>query len=328
MRRASLILLLVVILVGITTQWNAARNRTQNDDVASFRTLDTEAAEKEIHNIATEKGALYAWDFLKVAYAEEKGTERVQGDPHALSHIAGKDIYAQLGSQGITVCGDLFTYGCLHGLLEEFLTRKGKSASAEIETTCANSPSPGDCMHGVGHGFHEMEGYNLAKALHACTASFKSDPDYCWEGAFMNNVPEWPEIKANDNLWYPCYEFEPKYWNACATTKPLQMERWHVDPATIANMCQKARTSTMVDACVGSFGYVLVRSTGADADTIEKECGRFGRQTQDRCLLSAVNLIASGRYDRWQETSTALCGLVSTDNRAVCNDSYGRWMQK
>lgn len=145
--------------------------------------------EKRFASLAESKGAVYAFDVLRIAQLPPNT------DLHLLGHTIGDILYKQKGVQGIEDCTQEFRNACSHtiviGTLDEY---GGQAALPLIDDSCKKAPGgPGAytmCYHGLGHGVFAYFGYDLAKTAAFCkkmgTAAYH-DQQYieCVGGSIM-----------------------------------------------------------------------------------------------------------------------------------------------
>ncbi|MBP9757329.1 MAG: hypothetical protein KBD06_01900 [Candidatus Pacebacteria bacterium] len=141
-------------------------------------------------DLAREKGALYAFQVLKIAELPPST------DTHLLGHGIGDVFYTQKGVPGIADCTQDFRNACSHtiviGALNEF--GSGDSTLAMIDDACKKAPGGLGaytmCYHGLGHGVFAYFGYDLNKTVAYCqkmgTAQFNDEQfTQCVGGVIM-----------------------------------------------------------------------------------------------------------------------------------------------
>ena len=95
-----------------------------------------------------------------------------------------------------TACGDGFSSGCRHGVIQAYFEAREQVTQSEVEALCQPFKSPGasrwvlfQCVHGMGHGLTMFYGHDLPRALAGCDQLRAGwDRESCYGGAFMENV--------------------------------------------------------------------------------------------------------------------------------------------
>src|SRR5881394_394829 len=168
---------------------------------------------------------------------------------HAHEYAHGVGIEAFSLSTDIpatfTACGDGFSSGCRHGVIQAYFESRDHVTQPEVEALCQPFKMPGasrwvlfQCVHGMGHGLTMLYGHDLPRALTDCDMlSDGWDRESCYGGAFMESVinataPHHPAtmlamhshhhmsgtpFKALDpaDPLYPCSIMADKYLHAC-----------------------------------------------------------------------------------------------------------------
>jgi len=169
---------------------------------------------------------------------------------HAHEYAHGVGIEAFSLSTDIpatfTACGDGFSSGCRHGVIQAYFESRDHVTQPEVEALCQPFKMPGasrwvlfQCVHGMGHGLTMLYAHDLPRALTDCDLlSDGWDRESCYGGAFMESVinataPHHPAtmlaahshhhmtegkpfkaLDPNDPL-YPCSIMADKYLHAC-----------------------------------------------------------------------------------------------------------------
>ncbi len=141
--------------------------------------------------LAVDKGAVYAFQLLKVAPLPPNI------DTHLLGHEVGDILYKQQGAQGIKYCTNDFRNACSHSIVVGLFLAKGESALSEITQACSQAPGGKGaytmCFHGLGHGILAYTGYKLEKTIELCkltgTEQYQNQEiGQCISGAIMELI--------------------------------------------------------------------------------------------------------------------------------------------
>lgn len=157
--------------------------RTLTQGVRSFGELS-----ERLQHIATAKGALYAFEILRLA------TFPPHTDLHLLAHVVGDALYLERGIAGIELCTDEFRNACSHTMVIGAFDEFGEAALAQIAEACSRAPGGAGaytmCFHGLGHGIFAYYGYSLPETIAICkkTATERHggrEYSECFGGAVM-----------------------------------------------------------------------------------------------------------------------------------------------
>lgn len=178
MRPYLLIPIILLVILGISLyqknvtsgnpKVNVTSTATEYPEIADLksRNLNFEGLKTYFTDLAEKKGAVYAYDVLKVAPIGPNI------DMHLLGHVVGDVLYKQQGVSGIKVCTQDFRNACSHTIVVGLLTDKGEAALDEIRDACEKAPGGKGaytmCFHGLGHGVLAYTGYDLPKAIQLC----------------------------------------------------------------------------------------------------------------------------------------------------------------
>lgn len=171
--------------------------------------------------LANKKGAVYAYDVLKVAPLPPNI------DMHLLGHVIGDILYLQQGVNGMKYCTQDFRNACSHTVAVGLFLEKGELALNEIAKVCAEAPGGKGahtmCFHGLGHGVLAYTNYNLPEAVALCKKTGTASKNYqeyseCIGGIIMEQISggdhdksTWEKqrklnLKLEDPL-YPCNSY-------------------------------------------------------------------------------------------------------------------------
>lgn len=299
-------------------------------------------------DLATKKGAVYAFEVLKIAQLAP------QTDFHLLGHVVGDVLYKQKGVEGITVCTQDFRNACSHSIVIGIFSDKGEEGLSEITDACKKAPGGTGaytmCFHGLGHGILASTGYDFAKTVSLCkkTAPSSSQSEYveCFGGAVMEIISGGfhdRHIWASKRLEYLdlqnplglCYrDFVDNLGREICMTY-ITPYLWEAVGANLGNLkdtdfeksfaiCNSIESSQKVerDACFGGFGKEFVSlSLGRDIRKIENMSGSQFSQVYNSCrlakikegtascIISAVNAIYWGGENK-KEASIGFCSTI------------------
>src|SRR5256886_14371467 len=123
-----------------------------------------------------------------IAAADPDATEHA----HEFAHGIGIEAFSV--SQNIpatfTACGDGFSSGCRHGVIQAYFESRDKVTQPEVEALCQPFKQPGasrwvlfQCVHGMGHGLTMLYAHDLPRALTDCDLlSDGWDRESCYGG--------------------------------------------------------------------------------------------------------------------------------------------------
>lgn len=97
-----------------------------------FRALNGNE-QSEILNAISKDNPKAGWEYLKQSFILNG---EIMEEGHSLSHIAGANIYEKRGFKGIEICDPTFSYGCYHGVTEQFLINKGPEKIRDAMDIC------------------------------------------------------------------------------------------------------------------------------------------------------------------------------------------------
>lgn len=246
-------------------------------DWSSVSTRDLDIA--SIFLAARSEGVGRAMDSLAAFVRRDSSLE---DDGHMIAHALGRYaiMHAKNDPAVLRECRPTFEAGCYHGVLEGLLVAQAKVDPVAMTTLCSSFARPGDsreltieCAHGLGHGFTEAMGYDLARALSACDTFKAGDlQSECHDGVFMENVvqsagmgsmnvgdsevamhkhmamtmgktPPTGRFRAAD-LAFPCDSVAAAYQPSC----------WSYQPLVIVNLRQGDIAKTLQDCKLAPSG--------------------------------------------------------------------------
>jgi hypothetical protein len=271
-------------------------------------------------------------------------------DPDAAEHAHefahGIGIQAFGLSQDIpatfVACGDGFSSGCRHGVIQAYFESRDKVTQPEVEALCQPFKTPGasrwvlfQCVHGMGHGLTMFYGHDLPRALTDCDLlSDGWDRESCYGGAFMENVinattPNHPAsmlaahghhhmssgstFKALDpaDPLYPCSIMADKYLYACyqmQTSVMLNLNHGNIGAAAIS--CEKSPSKER-PVCFQSLGRDITSYTARDPQKTADLCHKASEPYRPPCYFGAAKALVD-----WTATTGAaleFCRIVGQE---------------
>jgi hypothetical protein len=274
-------------------------------------------------------GVASAFATLRAAQTSESYDRR---HCHQLTHAIGRaagaaapDLAAAF-AQAQELCGT----GYWHGVMETAVVSAPDGAvdafCTPIRTAGLHSVAHQGCAHGLGHGFMNAHDGDLSAALLACDEL--SDPwerEYCYNGVFMENIPDDDNPAAGatlrpDDPLYPCTAIAPHY----------------------RGQCLQKQTSYALAVRDGDFAAVFALCAGlgpAERPACDQGLGRnaFEQSVRERsgpvrvaalcglapdtaagadCVYGAARYLALFHADR--AAATPLCAALGPDLAAAC----------
>jgi hypothetical protein len=207
---------------------------------------------------------------------------------HAVDHYAGDYLYKAYGIKGLAYCGDAFTGGCMHQIINQVFATKTIAAVDDIVLSCRSldiSRQKG-CIHGLGHAILEFGGRgDVIGALDRCA---KIDgtikPHGCVGGVYMEyffpSVYEvvsdasfqiWPYEQSNP--YDRCFDLPSRFQETCVYSL---VEWWEVvfehDYEHIIPLCANIKTQNLRKVCFAALGSVITYYTSYDVGKSTKVC--------------------------------------------------------
>lgn len=248
------------------------------------------------------------YEWFKKRYQRE--SPAVQNLVHILAHDVGVALFYREDYQGALICDDAFQFGCYHGFMGEALTKGGKNAMKNIESSCEKTSlylSP-NCFHGLGHGILLTTGYtvpDLLKGLARCD-SLKKDLSRqgCYSGIFMEynrrvgffsypgglglrEFDEQHSLSPCEGLakkyLYSCYAELPWWWKSSLKKPPVEQIKAMVE------LCGKIEANANRDVCFYNIGFIIALESNK-IDEVISHCN-FIAISSDRfnCIVGSKN---------------------------------------
>ena len=293
---------------------------------------------KEINSVTQKYNPETATALLKKQYSQ---VSYVKGDCHQLMHVVGRAAYAKYGNLADAFAhGDQFCWsGFYHGIMEELSREKGYNyIFAHASTLCSQVAkkygqyafNTYNCVHGLGHGFMELEDENLFDALKSCDAFKNSwDAQSCYGGVFMQNVmnvqgPEGEDLatykylKADDPM-YPCDAVANQYKGSCylmQTSFALQVDNY--DFNKVFAQCADVQPQPLTNICYQSLGRDASGQSISDVTKTKDTC-MLGPdlEAQENCFTGAVKDFVS--YFHSDKKGYELCAAAPPVIKQSCN---------
>jgi len=361
-RRAIDVLLGVVLLALAVAWWRAtpAAGPTSQDSTGRAAPFDWSTVSSRDLNIAAvfltarDRGVGAAMDSLQ-AIAKNDSSYWTEG--HMIAHALGR--YAIAANRNdpsvLSQCRPSFQAGCYHGVLEGYMSANPHIEASKASALCSGLVVPGksrfaasECAHGLGHGFAEGLGYDLAQSLRGCDAFADTDlRSECHDGVFMENEvhglgmptmnvgdsavsmhshmmmhasPTAERFRASD-LAFPCDSVASQYQPSC----------WAYQPLVIANLTKGDLAKTL-DACTlapeasrprcyRGYGKQSMAWFGWSFPRVIEGCSTAGAGERD-CLAGGVEALIDLTLDA--DRASSFCALVRDPVRAACRDEVTR----
>jgi hypothetical protein len=301
---------------------------------------------------ARDVGVGRAMDSLLVLQASDT-TFRTDG--HMIAHSLGRFAIAKNHNDPsiLAQCRPTFQAGCYHGVLEGYLSSLPKVDATATAQLCVRLIRPDssrfagtECAHGLGHGFAEAFGYEIAAALTACDVfadvELKSE---CHDGVFMENTvhglgasgmnvgddamgshmhmvrgaSKGIGFRASD-LRFPCDSVPARYQPSC----------WSYQPVVIASLTSNDFERTLHECasappqasanCYRGFGKQSLAWFGWNYSRVSATCNEAGEHASD-CIAGAVE----GLVDLSLSSSpaAAFCNSTSSVRHLGCFEEIG-----
>lgn len=190
-------------------------------------------------------------------------------DCHLAAHVIGETAMSQAEDvgQALASCSTSCLSGCSHGVMEEYIAEKGKTAvMPELLHMCADitdANAQRECVHGVGHGMfaHGVLAYH--DALVTCTAfPARGEQDACIDGVTMEAADQ--ALERGTDAFY----------------------------AAIPHLCDAAAKESdprFLNYCIRNVGEVTMFATGHDVAESEHYCTTLPAPYQEACSRAVYN---------------------------------------
>ncbi|HSW47838.1 MAG TPA: hypothetical protein VLG67_02045 [Candidatus Saccharimonadales bacterium] len=288
-------------------------------NITLFRLSDFSNKEKIVREMA-KKDPEKAWKFINKVYIKN-GVE--VGNGHMLAHIVGNEAFNKYGFKGVYVCDSShFGYGCIHGVTEEMLLRKGKDGIKEIESECVKHWLPKEkvafsgCIHGAGHGLLAWRALDVHKALLDCDM-FTRDAYDCYDGVFMEYSRSAVSNSLDQNeIWKICNGLPEKFQMQCAKNQIIFFKKnFNIDYSKFIKICEIAPNRINYENCIVGMGQNAGTESLGRYNDVNKICKLLlDTKSYNTCILNASKSIAFHQFENWQDTTQKLCNTISEDS--------------
>jgi hypothetical protein len=247
-----------------------------------------------IFNTLEEKGLAPALDSLEHRAAQDSAVLR---GAHQLAHALGRQ--ALLRNEGdpaiLAQCRPIFGSGCYHGVVEAFLSRRGRVDMTELRQMCVAAGAKRqtgavyECAHGLGHGVLGAVGLDIDTALGHCDALDRPNlVSACHEGAFMEAISS------------AVAERESHASHAHGSSHAAHPGRITIDREDVYSPCDRY-TRAYGDACWLFQGFLILRHVDFDAGRALRICEAAPAGRAGRCAQSVGHQLAGlfQRSDAW-----------------------------
>jgi hypothetical protein len=343
----ELILILAIVGSGITYRLHKTpvvsfKSVTYSDRCAFSNTATQNGYscyKKELTGIINQSNPENATSLLKRQYIK---VAYVKTNCHQLMHVVGRAAYAKYGNLAEAFAhGDQFCWsGFYHGIMEQISKEKGYDYILKnVNSICTPIADKYgkysfynyNCVHGLGHGFMEIQDENLFDALKSCDAlTGEWNQSSCYGGVFMQNImnvqgPEAQDLSSYaylkvDDPMYPCDSVDSKYKSSCylmQTSYALQAEGY--DFSKVFSLCDGAEAAYQ-NTCYQSIGRDASGQSISDIQKTKSYC-LLGQTfaAQSNCIIGAAKDFVSYFHD--DKKAYMLCIAMSGEVTQTCNDT-------
>lgn len=251
----------------------------------------------------------------------------VRSNCHQIAHVIGRAAGRKYGDVAKAYQdGDDFCWsGYYHGVMEAIIAATDKQKITEhLDDICATLRLEApynfnhyNCVHGLGHGIHQLENSELFVALDTCATMKDSwEAQSCYGGVFMENVMN--EINPghesrylnNDEPLYPCTAVKTQYMEQC-----YLMQTSHAlrvvgnDFVKVFSLCAGVQAPYDL-TCFQSLGRDASGTTVSDITRTQEYCNLGPTETaRTYCYIGAVKDFISFHHD--DDEGLKLCATIS-----------------
>jgi hypothetical protein len=298
------------------------------------RSTDYQCFQAHYKEITKTKGVAAAFTDVKAQY---QTNEFVKAQCHQISHVIGRTAakmypdVAEAYSHGDQFCWS----GYYHGVMETIVAQVGKdNIENRANDICKSLREKQrysfyhyNCVHGLGHGFMEINDYQLFTALKGCDLITDSwERSSCYGGVFMENVMatvtpgHHTDYLKNDDLLYPCDAVGGGYREQCylmQTSHMLQVNGY--DFTKTFGLCAKVEDQFRT-TCYTSLGRDASGSTISDGPKTKAIC-LLGQDLEARagCIDGAVKDFVS--YFHSDKQAKEFCDSLPADLSGACTQT-------
>ena len=316
----------------------------------------TQCLEQKVRDLARNKGAVEALDYLKIKY---KTDAAVSDSCHGYTHSIGQESYSRYAVDGIvevTPFADYCGFGFYHGFMEAMLHTTGDVSGAKEfcgrvkKTLSESSPSAvSACLHGIGHGVIDGSDRTtwgspqkmIERGLMFCEDIGENyyDKKICGTGVFNSLAILYADKKHNllvdtKNPYQICTEQEKDYFNE-ACHEDMNTLVWSIsnrDFATAVLYLQNIQTDPYVQTALRSLA--LIPGSVAHKESFlpdAKVCQSLPPGLQLSCIEGyAVGITESGSAETRYHTSFDFCDVdvLSIANKKACYKNVTDFLQR
>lgn len=323
--------ILAIAIVGYS-RLHPREALVDNTTCLNTSSTDYQCFQQHYKYLTAKKSPAVAFDDLKQRYSSNAF---VRAQCHQITHVIGRTAataYAADVSEAYTH-GDNFCWsGYYHGVMETVIATIGRDKVVpQANNICKTLREKQrysfyhyNCVHGMGHGFMEVEQDELFKSLIDCDGLADSwERSSCYGGVFMENVmaSQTPTkstqyFRADDPI-YPCNAVGTGYQEQC-----YLMQTSHILQTNNYNF---AATFAACDTVAPPFNATCYQSLGRDASgqsvsdgpTTKATC-LLGSTTEARsnCVAGAVKDFVSYFHD--DTPGKAFCASLPDELRTEC----------
>jgi hypothetical protein len=359
--RQAIDILFALVLVALSVAWwrssSGEREASRQGAAAPFDWSTVSSRDLDIASVfvtARDRGVGPAMDSLQ-SIAQHDSTWWTEG--HMIAHALGRYAIAANHNDPAVLaqCRPTFQAGCYHGVLEGYMSANPNVAASKATALCAALVTPGksrfaasECAHGLGHGFAEGLGYDLAQSLHGCDAFGDADlREECHDGVFMENevhglgmptmnvgdsavsmhshmvmhaAPTAERFRASD-LAFPCDSVGQQYQPSCWAYQPLVIAHLTkgdlaktLDACTLAPEASRSR-------CYRGYGKQSMAWLGWSFPRVIAGCAKAGAHESD-CLAGGVEALIDLTLNA--DRASSFCNEVDGRMREACRAEVTR----
>lgn len=214
---------------------------------------------------------------------------------HMETHMIGHQAYDAYKDTAYTFADPMCGGGYLHGVIEQAFKRNGVSYLDTIAHDLCNGEITESCLHGVGHGLHEVL-RDIPEAVSFCELIATSHTD-CFDGVFMDAFDSegmsevvTMEIETAqaicgstvESAQDSCYFYLPRLLAAEPYTKTIEL-------------CSSSEIGSGWAACAQGSGVFFMKSTsGFSAELAEQYCSSY--QDDNLAALCVNGVLAYATY--------------------------------
>lgn len=323
MKRAFIVgsLMLVSVAVVFGSVVLKEKNNVGNE-AYSFK-----KARSQLFRLFETDGSVAASTFVRML-AEQSDP----GTTHALEHELGKELYQREGLKGIRQCEETL-FGCFHGFVGTAVAQNDIGIVPSLEKNCGSTRAGLSCIHGIGHGILEREGYTdegLIRALSDCdTLSTLDVRKGCFQGVFMEfytptmSTDGEPTIRSfhDDDPLLPCTEMSERYQASCYFELPGYWMATIGDKfEQMGNFCYRIGNIDHQIQCFRGIGQIATGVTRFVPDALVSLC----RSMPIQDAVTACTISAAIQFALKKDINSArvLCTSLPSGVHQQCTEEF------